>query len=244
MANATAWARWFVAMTNLQTKGVKRQLSWLTPEDAVLLLPIVGGVVLAGIIAIGAVTPVLVILRDQKSKVDGLLSQQIELPVLEQRLRDLSQQQALRQGQQDLLLTLLSGTNELTTFISELDQLALTAGVAILTTEPGAIERYVPVNINADGGSPPPSGNSVVATNQVLDPLLSPGLEKRSAKITVLGSYKAVLSFLQLLEQLQVFVIVSDLQINAESSGSQVSAKAFLTRMSIVLTAYGQSPER
>ena len=232
-------------MTNFQTKGVKRQLSWLTPENAVLVLPIVGGVVLAGIIAIGAVTPALVNLRDQKSKVDALLSQQIELPALGQRLRDLSKQQALRQRQQDLLLTLLSGTNELTTFLSELDQLALTAGVAIQKTEPGAIERYVPpVDINSDGAPPSPSGNRVAANDQALDPLLSPGLEKRSANITVLGSYTAVLSFLQALEQLQVFVIVSDLQINAESSGSQVSEKALLTRMSIVLTAYGQTSER
>ncbi len=232
-------------MTNFQIKGVKRQLSWLTPENAVLVLPIVGGAVLAGIIAIGVVTPVFVNLRDQKSKVDALLAQQIEFPALGQRLRDLSKQQTLRQRQQDLLLALLSGTNELTTFLSELDELALLAGVAIQTTEPGAIERYVPpVDINADGAPPPLSGNGVAANDQALDSLLSPGLEKRSAKITVLGSYTAVLSFLQALEQLQVFVIVSDLQINAESSGLQVSEKAFLTRMSIVLTAYGQSPGR
>ena len=232
-------------MTNFQTKGIKRQLSWLTPENAVLVLPIVGGAVLAGIIAIGVVTPVFVNLRDQKSKVDALLAQQIEFPALGQRLRDLSKQQALRQRQQDLLLALLSGTNELTTFLSELDELALMTGVVIQTTEPGAIERYVPpLDINADGAPPRPSGNGVAANDQALDPLLSPGLEKRSAKITVVGSYTAVLRFLQALEQLQVFVIVSDLQINAESSGSQVSDKAFLTRMSIVLTAYGRSPER
>ena len=232
-------------MTNFQTKGIQRQLSWLTPENAVLVLPIVGGAVLAGIIAIGVVTPVFVNLRDQKSKVDALLAQQIEFPALGQRLRDLSKQQALRQRQQDLLLALLSGTNELTTFLSELDELALMTGVVIQTTEPGAIERYVPpLDINADGAPPRPSGNGVAANDQALDPLLSPGLEKRSAKITVVGSYTAVLRFLQALEQLQVFVIVSDLQINAESSGSQVSDKAFLTRMSIVLTAYGRSPER
>ena len=131
-------------MTNFQTNGVRRQLSWLTPENAVLVLPIVGGAVLAGIIAISAATPLLVTLRDQKIKLDALLSQQIELPALGQRLRDLSKQQVIRQRQQDLLLSLLSGTNELTTFLTELDQLALTAGVAIETTEPGAIERYVP----------------------------------------------------------------------------------------------------
>ena len=232
-------------MTNFQTNAVKRQLNWLTPENSVLVLPIVGGAVLAGIIAIGAVTPVLVNLRDQKSKLDVLLSQQSELPALGQRLQDLSKQQEARQRQQDLLLTLLAGTNELTTFLAELDQLALTAGVALETTEPGAIERYVPpVDPVANGAPPPPSGNSAAASDQSLDPLLSPGLEKRSATITVLGSYTAVLSFLQALEQLQVFVIVSDLQMNAESSGSQVSEKEFLTRMSLVLTAYGQSPER
>jgi hypothetical protein len=230
-------------MTNFQTNGVRRQLSWLTPENAVLVLPIVGGAVLAGIIAISAATPLLVTLRDQKIKLDALLSQQIELPALGQRLRDLSKQQMIRQRQQDLLLSLLSGTNELTTFLTELDQLALTAGVAIETTEPGAIERYVPPLDTVADGAPPPS-NGVAAADQAIDPLLSPGLEKRSATITVLGPFAAVLSFLQELEKLQVFVIVSDLQINAESRVSQVSEKAFLTRMSLVLTAYGQSPER
>ena len=233
-------------MTNFQTHAEKRQLSWLIPENAVLVLPIIGGAVLAGIIAIGAVTPVLVNLRDQKSKLDVLLSQQSEIPSLRQRLQDLSKQQLLRQRQQDLLLTLLAGTNELTTFLAELDQLAQKAGVSIETTEPGAIERYAPpVDTVANEVLPPPSGISVAATDQALDPLLSPGLEKRSSTITVLGSYTSVLKFLQELEQLQVFVIVSDLQINAESSGSglQVSEKAFLTRMSLVLTAYGQSPK-
>ena len=226
-------------MTNFQPNPAKSQLGWLTPERSVLVLPVLGGVLLAGVIAIGALTPLLVTLRDQKAKLDALLFQQRELPALKQRLQGLSGQQQATQQQQDLLLGLLAGTNELTTFLAELDQLAQTAGVSIETTELGAIERYVaPVDPDDDG--------STVATLEVAtsDPLLHPSLEKRSANLNVRGSYISVLSFLQALESLQVFVIISDLQIDAERRASPDSDdKAAVTRMSLVLTAYGKNAE-
>ena len=188
---------------------------------------------MAVVIAIGVLTPLLVTLRDQKSKLDALLSQQSELPALKQRLQVLSQQQQVGQLQQELLLSLLAGTNELNTLLAELDQLAQTAGVSIETTEPGAIERYV-APVDTDDG----------ATVGTSDPLLHPSLEKRSANLNVRGSYIEVLSFLQALEKLQVFVIVSDLQIDAERRASQDSDdQAAVTRLSLVLTAYGETPE-
>ena len=220
-------------MTNFQTNAVKRQLNWLTPERSVLVLPIVGGALLAVLIAIGVLTPLLVNLRDQKSKLDALLSQQSELPALKQRLQGLSRQQQAAQQQQDLLLGLLAGTNELTTFLAELDQLAQTAGVSIDITEPGAIERYI-APVDTDDGA-------IVDTS---DPLLHPSLEKRSANLNVRGSYRSVLSFLQALEKLQVFVIISDLQIDAERRASQdPDDQAAVTRMSLVLTAYGENSD-
>lgn len=220
-------------MTNFQTNAVKRQLNWLTPERSVLVLPIVGGALLAVLIAIGVLTPLLVNLRDQKSKLDALLSQQSELPALKQRLQGLSLQQQAAQQQQDLLLGLLAGTNELTTFLAELDQLAQTAGVSIDITEPGAIERYI-APVDRDDGA-------IVDT---LDPLLHPSLEKRSANLNVRGPYRSVLTFIQALEKLQVFVIISDLQIDAERRASQdPDDQAAVTRMSLVLTAYGENSD-
>ena len=220
-------------MTNFQTNAVKRQLNWLTPERSVLVLPIVGGALLAVLIAIGVLTPLLVNLRDQKSKLDALLSQQSELPALKQRLQGLSLQQKAAQQQQDLLLGLLAGTNELTTFLAELDQLAQTAGVSIEITEPGAIERYI-APVDTDDGA-------IVDT---FDPLLHPSLEKRSANLNVRGPYRSVLTFIQALEKLQVFVIISDLQIDAERRASQdPDDQAAVTRMSLVLTAYGENSD-
>ena len=142
------------------------------------------------------------------------------------------QQQAAQQ-QQDLLLGLLAGTNELTTFIAELDQLAQTAGVSIEITEPGAIERYI-APVDTDDG----------AIVDILDPLLHPRLEKRSANLNVRGPYRSVLTFIQALEKLQVFVIISDLQIDVERRASQdPDDQAAVTRMSLVLTAYGENSD-
>ena len=220
-------------MTNFQPNPAKSPLGWLTPERSVLVLPIVGGALLAVLIAVGVLTPLLVNLRDQKSKLDALLSQQSELPALKQRLQGLSLQQQAAQQQQDLLLGLLAGTNELTTFLAELDQLAQMAGVSIDITEPGAIERYI-APVDTDDGA-------IVDT---LDPLLHPSLEKRSANLNVRGPYRSVLTFIQALEKLQVFVIISDLQIDAERRASQdPDDQAAVTRMSLVLTAYGENSD-
>ena len=97
-------------------------------------------------------------------------------------------------------------------------------------------------------------------TSAPSDPLLAPNLEKRSALITVQGRFPQLLTFLRQLEQLQVIVIASDLELElvppaaAPAPASAVAPAAALaaappvdpgavqTRLKLTLSAYGRQP--
>ena len=124
---------------------------------------------------------------------------------MRQQLALLSARQRLREQQLDRLLALVAGTSELNTFLSELEDLATANGVVITTTEPGDVQQFIPQSSTASA-APPSSG----------DALLNKGLEKRSARLNVQGGFLQVYGFLRALERLQVFVIISELNINAQ----------------------------
>ena len=69
------------------------------------------------------------------------------------------------------------------------------------------------------------------------------GLEKRSALITVEGGFRSVQGFLQDLESLEVFVITSDLMMEAIRSPAEVSGKEKFdkTKLELQLSAYGRA---
>ena len=71
---------------------------------------------------------------------------------------------------------------------------------------------------------------------------MNKGLEKRSAGLTVQGGFLQVYEFLRALEKLQVFVIVSEMDIQSEdqSRAEDNEVAAPKIRMSLELTAYGR----
>ena len=72
------------------------------------------------------------------------------------------------------------------------------------------------------------------------DPLLNRNLEKRSVSLTVSGSFQKVLAFLQSLEQLQAFMVVSEMNIERQKQQSQDGIDSFEIAMDFKLTAYGR----
>ena len=91
--------------------------------------------------------------------------------------------------------------------------------------------------------APPAAGGGQPAASSG-DALLNRGLEKRSAGLTVQGAFPQVLVFLQALERLQVFVVISEMDVKAVASSGQAadqSPEPEVT-MALKLTAYGQQP--
>ena len=230
-------------MTNLSGELRQGRFKWLTPENAVVVLPVLAGLVMAALIAPSGIWPLSERVNNKKEEVELLRSKSIAVPQLRQQLAELSARQRLREQQLDRLLALVAGTSELNTFLSELNDLAYATGVVITTTEPGDVQRFIAQASPAGTtDSAPPAAGGEAGSAPSGDALLNKGLEKRSAGLTVQGGFLPVYEFLRALEKLQVFVIVSemDIQSEAQSRTENNEVAAPKIRMSLELTAYGR----
>ena len=220
-------------MTNFQAGTNRPTAAWLTPERAVLVVPIMAGLALTVMLASVVITPQMVQLRERRSVVDVLAQKSDALPGLKQALLQRRLEQAEVMAQQQRLLALIAGTTDLETFLAQLNDLANKHQVVVTSTEPGAVERApVPVAPTDDA---PAAGAEDLA---VADPLLQQGLEKRSARIQVEGPFVQVLAFLRSLESLEVFVVTDDLSVVAAPSSED---EAMRVRLGLTLLAYGET---
>ena len=222
-------------MTNFQGQSSSSRLHWLTPERALFFIPVLTSVGVAVALFSLAVLPMLRMVRERQVVVKDLTIKVLELPQLES---DLHQQRALNsqlEDQEIRLLKMLAGTKDLGTFLAGLNALALKHQVTVATTEPGAIESWVPPLENEDVEDGDLSDSN--------DDLLLEGLEKRSALIVVQGVFRDVQGFLQDLESLEVFVIASDLAMEVIRPLSDETGKEALvqTKLDLQLSAYGRA---
>ena len=233
-------------MTNFQAKSIPKSLRWLTPERAVLVLPIAAGLFLSLALASFVITPLSLRLRVKRQEVDELHRLQRELPLLEVQL--LSAHRELSDGleQQDQLLKIVAGLSELDTLLAEINDLAEMKGVTITRAVPGEIQAYQPAPQPVDGQEslPPPAAGGEGA--EPSDPLLRKGLERRSAQLGVSGSFSELVDFKRELERLEVFVEISNLALKQvrteEDNNPQDSAREL--DMGLTLTVYGRQPTR
>jgi hypothetical protein len=218
-----------------------RKAPWFTPERLVLVLPVAGGAVVAVLLLVLALPPLLLQVQQRRLAILTLEAQQAELPQLRLRLVDGQVQVQRKQRQHERLLSLVAGTGQLRTWISGLNDLANAAGVRVTQVEPGPLELYVPPLPPPDPSQPPPPAppGTPPAAAATTDPLLVEGLQKRSATVTLRGSYQDLRRFLERLETLQVIAIASDLDLKqAAAEGT----KAAQIELKLKLSAYGRAP--
>jgi type IV pilus assembly protein PilO len=228
-------------MTNFQADA-PTQRRWLTPERAVLVLPVLAGVVITGLLLAFGFTPLLYQVQQRHALVRELERKQAELPLRRRQLVSLLQRQDQSRAQQERLLQLVAGTGQLRTWLAQLNRIAAQQGVAVLAVEPQAIERGVAKPL---AGTPPPPADPNKPPPPPADPLLAPNLEKRSVLLTVQGPFPSLRAFLQQLELLQVIVIASDLELElvpATTTGAKAAQpRQALTKLKLRLSAYGRS---
>ena len=231
-------------MTNFS--GIDRQgiWSWLTPERAVLVVPVLAGFGLSMALLSVGITPLTIRVREQSEVVEQLKTKAEFLPVLHQQLAVLQRSLEEREQQLDRLLGLVAGTSELQTFLAGLNDLARVHNVEITTTKPGPLERFKAFTpAQAQGQIAPPAAGGGDSPKAVGDPLLNRGLEKRSAALTVTGPFQKVLAFLQALERLEVFVVISEMNIQEQSQQTEDGVDQAVVSMDITLSAYGRQPK-
>ncbi len=227
-------------MTNLDGSARTRSLGWLTPERALLVLPLLGGLAVSVGLVLLIVTPLIVQLQTRQVEVERLEAQKRKLPNLRLRFASLAEKQDALELQQDRILALVAGQAQLQTLLAELNELAVQHGILIKTAKPDKVER-VAIELEPEplGSDEQPLADMEKASDQ--DDLFRQGVEKQSAALTVLGEFPDVYDFLRALERLDVFVAMSNLIVNSElpqdsRSGGRIS-------LSLQLTAYGREPE-
>ena len=100
-------------MTNFQSTNNRSAAAWLTPERAVVVVPILAGLALAAALATAVITPQIVQLRERRSVLTVFEQKREALPGLVQSLALRQLERVEVMAQQQRLLALIVGTSGL-----------------------------------------------------------------------------------------------------------------------------------
>lgn len=193
----------------------------LTSERLLVLAPALAGGLVGVLLLAAVVVPLLRGVLQRQEQLQQLRQQAAELP---QNLR-LSAKARLdldtAERQQQRLLQLVAGTGQLDTLLAQLGAEATRAGVDLDSYEPQtptpvAAATAPAANAAPTPGAPPPPGAKTGTPPPPADPLLVPGLQKRSQLLVASGRFPQLLTFLRRLEQLAPLAVVSDLNLKHE----------------------------
>ena len=202
-----------------------------SPQRILVVLPALIGAGVAALLLTAGATPLLVQRQQEQAVVKEMRFKRDELPQMKLQLEQQLEQLDVVERQQARLVDLVAGRRQLRTVLAAMNRLIEVHNVQITALELKPLVPYVPP-------SPPPepeNGEEPPPPPPPGDPLLRPGLEKRSALISLEGAFADLLLVLRQLEQLQVIVIIDDLSLlNNGKEGS-------LTQLSLSISAYGRS---
>ena len=223
-------------MTNFQAIK-KKNNKWITRKNIILSFPISISIVLTIFLFFYLLLPKIKNTIKFSDQIKEMQIKKDELPLKEEILKQVSQKLEKEKNNQEKLLNLIAGTEELYTYMSRLNLIAIKSKVSIVEVKPDKVEKYVP-SLLADN-------SSTTNTNKLsLDPLIAEGLEKRNINIKIEGSYPDIINFLKLVESLPMIVLTSDFKIdkfmNKNSNEKKFNNKYFLNNVEMRLSIYGR----
>ena len=142
--------------------------------------------------------------------------------------------------QQALLVNLLAGRGQIQTFLAQLSRVSSESGVVINLYEP--VQASSP-EVSNRSGTRDQNSKGMGSAKETNDPLKELGYEKSSVLLQVEGPYQGLLKFLRGMEQLELLVQPSDLELTALEAPAEVedqSVKIDLprTRLKLRLTFF------
>jgi len=202
-----------------------------SPQRILLFLPIALGAGVAVLLLTAGATPLLVQRQQEQTLVNEMRSKRSDLSMLVQQLNQQKSELLKAELLQGRLVNLVAGTGQLRTVLAAMNTITQRHNVQITALELKPLVSYTPPLPPAE----PAAGEDPPPPPPPSDPLLRPGLEKRSALLSLTGSFPDLLLTLRELELLQVVVITDDLALlNNGSDGAS-------TQLTLSLSAYGRS---
>ena len=227
-------------MTNLSGTGSLWQ-HYFTRQRVLIGAPLLVGVLIgAGVFAIVGL-PHWLASGERTRRIAELKVQQQSLPLIEARAKQEQQKLVAAKQQQDLVVNLVAGRGQIETFLTQLSRTAAETGVVI--------ERYEPAAAAPGVTDPPEQGTNNQDEQSEDKPEASPGMkgyEKTAVLLQVKGPYEGVLQFLRAMEQLELLVQPSDLELNAvplETNADGVPAGPPLTELKLRLSFFDKTPD-
>ena len=184
--------------------------NYLTRRRVLVGTPLLVGVLIgAGLFAIAGL-PHWLESGERTRRISELKVQEQSLPLIAAQVKQEQQMLLAAQQQQDLVVNLVAGRGQIETFLTQLSRTATATGVVI--------ERYEPASA-APGVTDPPEQGANNQNEQDQDKAPTPpdmkGYEKTAVLLQVSGPYEGVLQFLRAMEQLELLVQPSDLELKA-----------------------------
>ena len=236
-------------MTNLTGD---RRGAWLNRQRILVGVPAFAGLLVALAVGVVLARPSLQRVGELEDRLADLVSVQQSLPLLTRKLDDAERSQRQALDQQALLVDLIAGRERIETFLALLDREAAAAGVTLLLYEPMAAPTASPET----GRRPPPpkpGGQGKAAEGEdgkdepAQDPLVALGYRKSNLLLRAEGAFAALQTFLQRMEQLQVLVESSDLELQSVNPPDQDPADSApppgaRTELGLQLSFYDRMP--
>ena len=227
-------------MTNLIGSGSPWQ-KHVTRQRVLVGAPLLMGVLVgAGLFATFGL-PHWLASSERTRRIAELKVQQQSLLLIAARVKQEQQKLVLAQQQQDLVVNLVAGRGQVETFLTQLSRTAVESGVVI--------ERYEPAAAAPGVTDPPEQGTNNQDEQSEDNPEASPdmkGYEKTAVLLQVKGPYEGVLQFLRAMEQLELLVQPSDLELNAvplETNADGVPVGPPLTELKLRLSFFDKTPD-
>ncbi len=195
-------------MTNLIASKIKKKRKFITPENALIFIPVFLGVFVSGLLISTIVIPLNYRVSEEKSQIEVLKNKILLIPIYKNYIKELSYTRNKANKQQQRLIQLISDPNELKTLLSEINTISLKYGLKIIDIKAKPIEKRLLTKNDSFNAQP-----TIQETRN--DPFLIQAIEKHSFRITVSGNYMSILNFLKELELLQTISITDSIELES-----------------------------
>ena len=181
----------------------------------------------------------------QRQRIAELESKRESLPLLEAQFKQTSKALTDAMQGQARLVDLVAGRGQIQTFLAQLSRISAATGVSINLYEPVPASSSQVSNRRGSSDQQSKGAKSAAASQ---DPLQALGYEKSSVLLQVEGPSQKLLQFLRGMEELELLVQPSDLELTALGNPATASDQPVVigpprTRLKMRLTFFDQAPK-